>query len=150
MANNNLLDEIFDAKEEDVETFADVIGMGEHKFAANEVARVRKTSEFQVSRQKNIEINCGYHESDYVWHIKPWHKKKPWAVSIDRVVYAIAKILHELIPHDVQIETYLPASDWEIEEVTIKALGGMSHWSLREEDFQKVTGQMFEILNPLT
>jgi hypothetical protein len=150
VANNNLLDEIFDAKEEDVETFADTINMGEHKFAAKEIARVKKTSEFRTSRQKNVEITCGYHESDYVWHIKPWHPKKPWAVSIDRVVYAIAKILHSLIPHDIQIDTFLPESTWEIKEITIKAYGAMNHWSLREEDFQKVTGQMFEILNTLT
>lgn len=149
MADSSILDQIFEAKEEDLETFADIVGAGAPAFTANEVFRLKKTNNYRTERQKFIEITHGTHEDDYVWHVKPYHEKKPWAVNMDRIIYAIAKIVVEYLPDDIPVKTFLPAPEWEIEEITIKAQDANINWAVTEEDLQKMTGQLFEVLNTL-
>jgi hypothetical protein len=149
MADTSLLDRIFAAKEEDVETFADIIGKDVPSFTLDEVLELKKTSDYKTERQKFLEITHGTHENDYVWHIKPYHNQKPWAVSMDRIIYAIAVIVVEFLPDEIPVKTFLPDPLWEIEEITVKAQDAVIHWSLISDDFQKMTGQLFEVLNTL-
>jgi hypothetical protein len=144
--DNNALKRIFETDEVDIETFADVVGLNNRN---DGYLGIIPTSSFSSEKQKFIEIVRGYHEQDYVWHIKTSHKDISWAASYQRVAYAIAVILNDLLPRDLQLETHLPSNSWEIEEFTIKALMVTEHWSVSQEDLDKVTGQMFEVLNTL-
>lgn len=150
MADNNILDSIFKAKEKDTETFADIVkNHTKNSIAEEETIQLKKTGEFKEETQKFISIMHGYHEDNYVWHIRPSHKKKPWAVNMNRVLFAIGKVLSEYIPNDVIIDLIMPNEQWEIEEITVKANGAMTHWAISDETLQRVTGQMFEVLNTL-
>jgi len=150
MADGNLLEAIFSTPKEDVETFADVMKkVSGRNITNNESFRLKKTADMRVESQKFITINYGTHENNYIWHIKPNNKKKPWAVPMDRVLFAIGKLLHESIPTDIIIDIHLPKADWQIEEITIKANEALDHWSVTDEILRKITGQFFEVLNTL-
>lgn len=147
MAETSLLDQIFSAKEEDVKTFSDVFK--KEAITEQETFRLKKTAEMKVESQKYVTINHGNHENNYVWHIRPTFQKKPWAVPTERVLYAIGKVLNEYLPHDIIIDLHLPASEWGIEEFTVRANDALTHWVVTEETLTKVTGQLFEVLNTL-
>ena len=150
MADGNLLDEIFSTQKEEVETFADVMKkVSGRNITDHESFRLKKTADMRVESQKFITINHGTHENNYIWHIKPNHKKRPWAVPMDRVLFAIGKLLHEYIPNDILIDIHLPKADWQIEEITVKANAALDHWSVNTELLNRVTGQFFEVLNTL-
>jgi hypothetical protein len=147
MPNNSLLDQIFSAKKEDVETFSEVFK--KEGITDQESFRLKKTAEMKVESQKYITINHGKHEDNYVWHIQPTYPKKPWAVSIDKVLYAIGRVLNEYLPTDIMIDLHLPSSEWKIEEITVRANGALTHWAVTDAMLATVTGQFFEILNTL-
>jgi hypothetical protein len=149
VADANLLQQIFEADKEQVETFSDFVEKNVNKITEEESFRLKKTAKLVTEQQKLIGITHGTHESSYVWHIRPIHRKRPWAVPVKNVVYAIGKVFHEYIPHEVLIDIFLPNSEWEIEEITVKALEVMDHWSITEDTLPKVTGQLFEVLNTL-
>lgn len=146
MADTNLLENLFAVEEKDVETFGDIIKMNQKPFSPNEILQIKKTANFQTSAQKLIVITHGWHEDCYVWHINPAHKKRPWAVSMNRVLYAIGKIVHDRLPHDMMVDIFPPKVGWDIEEVTVKANGAATHWSVSQADLDTVTGQFFEVL----
>lgn len=149
MANKNILDDIFGAEEKDVETFGDIVKMNQKDFAPREVLQLKKTANFTSATQKFLNITHGTHEENYVWHIRPAHPKRPWAVSTSRVIYAIGRVIHEHLPRDMMVDIFPPKVGWDIEEITVKANDAMSHWSVTQADLDKVTGQFFEVLNPL-
>ncbi len=151
MANHNILDDIFKAEEKDVETFADIVKINQKEFAPNEVLKLKKTNNFREDVQKRLNILHGTHERNYVWHIRVAHPKQDWAVSIERVVYAIGKILNEGIPHDILIDIFPPKVHYgvEVKEFTVKANNALDHWSLSSQDFDRITGQFFEVLDTL-
>jgi hypothetical protein len=150
MADSNLLDSIFSAKDDDVETFADVMKAASGKnITEQESIRLKKTSNMHTETQRLISIMHGTHEDNYVWHIRPAHKKRPWAVDLNRVLFGIGKVLNEYVPNDVLIDIHLPNPQWQIEEITVKANEAMVHWAVSDDVLKKVTGQFFEVLNTL-
>ena len=151
MSEENLLDQIFSVSDEEIETFADVLEKENMSgsFSPKEVCRLSRTANYAAERQGFIEINHGTHENHYVWHIKPWHAKKPWSVPIGRVIYAIAKVLNAHFPQDVIIDLYPPSDDWDIPEITVRANEAANNWSVDEYCLKKVTGQFFEVLGSL-
>lgn len=144
MADKNLLDDIFDRTEEETEVFADLL-----ERQAEESLATRSTSSYTQQSQGFITIVHGNHEDNYVWHLKPHHPRKPWAVPLPRVIYAIAKVLNQHIPTDVLIDIFPPQQAWEIPEITVKAQHALDHWAVNLGLLDKVTGQLFEVLNKL-
>jgi hypothetical protein len=120
-----------------------------HNITDQESFRMKKTANLFVETQKFVSITHGSHENNYVWHIRPNHKKKPWAVSTDRVLFAIGKILNEYLSNDILIDLHLPNQSWQIEEITVRANEALDHWTVNEESLKKITGQFFEVLNTL-
>lgn len=145
----DLIDEIHKASDEDVQYFSDIIGNVGKEFSFNEKYRLNRTAKFKEEKQKLIKIVHGTHESHYVWHISPLHPKRPWAVSMDRIRYAIGKILNDRVPHELVIDIFLPDASHDIDEITIKANDAANHWSMSDREFQRITGQFFDVLNTL-
>ena len=155
---HNILDDIFKTPEEDVETFMDVL-------KDKEVA-VTKTNEWDraVSGRPDerlkeprlgthisghVKIECGWHGSDYVWHLCSVHPKKQFKVSMERVSYSIAKVMNSIIPSSITVNFFLPYADWDIQEYTFKAIDLEHEWSITDEALGKVRVELFEILNTL-
>lgn len=149
--SDDVLDRIFAISEKEAETFAEVLEKENIKggFTANEVVQISKTADFTTQKQGWIQIVHGFHEKHYAWHIRPWHQKKPWSVPIAKVIYAIGSILNEHFPHEVIIDIYPPASDWDIAEITVRANDAKDCWAVTDYCLNKVTGQFFEILDSL-
>ena len=147
MADSKLLDQVFKAKEEDVKYFSDIIATEE--YSEEKTYGIKSTASYKDETQNLIGIVHGYHEDNYVWHIKPVHGKKPWKVSMQRVVFAIGKVVSTLLPQDLMLDVFLPQETWDIKEITVKANNVKEHWAVRESDLDKVTGQFFEVLNTL-
>jgi hypothetical protein len=145
----DLIEEVLKASDEDVEFFSDIIAKNIGKFSDNEKYRIASTAKFKEEIQKAVRIHHGNHEEHYVWHVSPAHPKKPWAVAIDRVLYAIGKVLNDSMPNEIVVDIYLPDKRYDMNEITVKANGAMSHWSMKERDFHKITGKLFEVLNTL-
>jgi len=164
MANapRDLLDDIFQTPEKDVKTFREAIDdtMIEGLFpgAAKNVARKIISGEpDKLSAPKNLKmelsgfvrIYSGWHNDDYAWHIEPAAIRRPWKVSEDRVVYAIAKTMNGTIPKRIEVKIWYPPRDWEIRTFTFKAMGLKNEWSIQQQELDAVTLQLFEVLNPL-
>ena len=95
-----------------------------------------------------IRIFCGQHRSDYVWHIEHAAIRRPWKVSNERVIYTIAKIMHESLP-DIEAKIWPPQVDWELRTITFKAMGLADTWSFHPSDVEKINQKLFTALNPL-
>jgi hypothetical protein len=95
-----------------------------------------------------IRIFCGQHRSDYVWHIEHAAIRRPWKVSNERVIYIIAKIMHESLP-DIEAKIWPPQVDWELRTITFKAIGLADVWSFHQSDVEKINQKLFTALNPL-
>lgn len=165
MEDRNLLEEIFSAPEEDVDTFMDLLASNEvvvNKGAPAMESIARSAAEDRpdmISYPKLIEqlsgmirIQHGTHGEDYVWHIAPFHPKKHvvnYKVSIQRAVYAIAKIMSEDLPSHIQAKIWLPYADWEIQEITFKALGLNNEWSVSPKTIDSINMKIFSTLNTL-
>ncbi|NDC22605.1 MAG: hypothetical protein EBZ49_00520 [Proteobacteria bacterium] len=150
----NILDDIFNTPEEQVETFMEVIKP--LVTDPNSFSRVTGGQPDQISAPSLVDqvsgwirIQHGWHGEDYVWHISAHHTKKPFKVSIDRVVYAIAKVMNDVIPQTVEVKIWLPMQDWEIQEITFKAVDLASSWNVSEESINKLNLKLFEVLGTL-
>ena len=163
MSDKNILDDIFNAKEEDVETFADVF-LGKTEGSTEQGVRSDSQKivdaakgkgdtvahpDLKISRNGYIEISFGWHERDHVWHISPWHEKKQYRVTLNRVVYAISKVMSSRIPSHIHVDIFLPNKHYSIPEITFKAKGLLDDWSVRDDDIKELNEQIFEVLNTL-
>jgi len=152
------LEEFFKTKEADVETFVDSLeGLDIKKTAKSGQSTFRKIVEGKLDKVKTpkkltehisgfIRIFCGWHGDDYVWHIEPAAIRRPWRASQERIVYIIAKTMHENLP-DIEAKIWTPQPDWEIKTVTFKAMGLENEWSFSEEIIEKINAQLFKVLN---
>ncbi len=158
--NKNILDDIFGAEEEDVGTFAETIlgqevsgdsgALGSHAsdFNSKQPTPIESFTP-KLSRNGYIEMSHGYYDGAYVWHIKPWHPKKQYRVTIKRVLYAITKTMNEVIPSHVQVDVFMPNHKWEIPEISFKANKLMDQWSIKDKDIKDLNEKIFEVLNEL-
>lgn len=155
MANKDILDEIFGLKEEDAETFFDLVSKEtkdkkpEWLGTEADTLQTKQTAMFMEQSHKFIKITHGYHDSNYVWHIAPSHPKKPWKVPMPKIFYAIGVVLNKHLPKSVIIDIYPPQVGWEMKEITIKANNVLDLWNVTKDDLAVVTGQLFEVLNEL-
>ena len=146
----NVLDEIFEANEENVETFSDLVSSTASKsITDNEVAKIRNTAKFSSQTQKFITIEHGRHESHYVWHVSPVSEKRGWPGNLKLVVYSIAKVLKKYIPDDVIVDIHLPNERYGIDVLTIRANNLMDNWAMNDDVIATATGQLFEVINSL-
>ena len=147
---DHLLEEIFEASDEDVETFSDFVEANAGKsITPNEVERIRSTASFVTETQRKFSIEHGKHESHYAWHISPVNERIGWNADMRRVVYAIGKVTQKFIPDDIIIDVHLPDQRNGIEVLTVRANNVLDSWSIQEDTLAKVTGQFFEVLNAL-
>ena len=158
----NLLDTIFNAPEEDVEAFADVF-LNDSKDAdfpqgdQNDIDRLRsgkpdryrKVDEFISQKSGFVSIEHNWFYEDYVWHMCPASAKRPWKVSIERVIYAVAVTLNKHIPKTIHIDLHPPVMEWEIQEITVKARDLKNCWSISDREIEALTTELFEVLNTL-
>jgi len=158
--NKNILDDVFGIEEEEVASFADAIldskvekgtaldGDNSSKFEQDSPDKIQGPT-LQFARNGYIEIAHGWHGEDYVWHIKPWHPKKQYRVTMQRVLYAIAKTMSEKIPDHIVVDVFMPDYKWEIPEITFKAKEILNEWAIKNEDFPELNEKIFEVLNEL-
>jgi hypothetical protein len=152
----NLLDDLFTKEEQEVETFVDVLKRENLVIDPETTSRLVsdrpnavKAPEFSDQQVGLIRINHGWHDEDYCWHISPAAVKRPWKVSTDRVIYAVAKLLNEVIPNHITVRIWKPYLEWEIPEVTFKAFGLRSVWSITDKSLQDLNDRLFIFLNNL-
>lgn len=157
-----IMREIFDTPKEDVDQFFDAISenVSEELFPGAPKDSSRKLISGKpdvVKGPKNltqevsgfIRIWSGWHDDAYVWHIEPAQIRRPWKVPDKRVMYAVAKTMNEVLPKRVTVDIWTPQRDWEIRTFTFKAQGVRHEWSIQEEDLQRLTRSLFEVLTPL-
>jgi hypothetical protein len=150
----NLLDDIFNTPEEQVETFMEAIKSlvadpGDYSRVVSGAVDQVSAPELVDQQSGYIRISHGHHGEDYVWHISAFHPKKPWRVSIDRVVYAIAKVMNGVIPQTIEVRIFLPMADWDLQEITFKAMGLSVAWNVNGTSIAKMNLKLFEVLNTL-
>jgi len=154
----NVLDAVFGATEEEIGTFMDVMrenkiasGGGEADWVTKEDPdKIEVTANLVQQRVNAIQIEHGWHEDNYVWHFSPWHSKRPYKESIDRVVYGIAQTMNKTIPQTVEVNIFLPYTDWEIPEITFKAIGLKNCWNITDSTIATLNEDLFRILNQMT
>lgn len=155
MEGKNILDDVFNTTEEDVETFVEAIGplIGESDDYSRRVAsgKPEQVQAPQLVEQTSgfIRIQHGWDGSNYVWHISAWHHQRPFKASIERVMYAIAKIMNAVIPQSVEVKIWPPYQDWDIQEITFKAMDLDDHWSITKKSLDEMNLKLFEVLNTL-
>ena len=157
-APRDVLGELFGTTEEEVGTFLDVImdRIGKNQGAdsmslarrlvSGEPDLVKAPKKLMESISGFVRIFHGWHNKDYVWHIEHAAIRRPWKVSVDRVIYIVAKIMHDALP-DVEASIWRPHLDWELKTITFKALGLADAWSFNEEDVSVINQRIFESLN---
>lgn len=149
--SSNLYADIFKAKEEDVKTFADVIKV-ERASSENPLGlsdrELVKAPEFVKQESGFLTIEHGWHHEDYVWHVSV-KKPKTWKVSTERVIYAFAKTMDAFIPKQIRVDIFPPFTDWDIKDYTAKAVGLRAAWNVPPENIEKMTINLFTVLNTL-
>lgn len=154
MADEDLLRDLFKKEEEEVETFMDAIKENVHEDRVHD-PRVNGAPD-QISypelvdqHSNFIRIQHGWHHEDYVWHIAPRSERRLWKVSLEKVIYACAQIMSPAIPPEVQVGIFLPNREWDIPEITFKAVGLKSQWNVQKKTVESLVDKLFETLNAL-
>jgi hypothetical protein len=150
MEERNLLDDIFSPTEEQIETFLDVLG--DTTDAQRVIAGTpEKVAAPELVDQTSgwIRIQHGWHADDYVLHMANARPTKPFRVSTERVVYAIAQTMNLFIPDTVVVNIYLPKPDWDVPEITFKCIDLKAAWSVNEAVITKMVLKLFLVLNQL-
>lgn len=159
--SKNLYADIFNAKEEDVKTFAEVMKLhnaekpgtpgiskkGIDSVMSGKTARVA-IPEFVKQESGMLMFEHGWMQEDYVWHIQP-RSGRPWKVSQERVLFAIMKTMDTVIPRTMRVNLYPPDEDWDIKAYTVKVLGLRAAWNVPDSDIHRLTEKLFNILNSL-
>lgn len=151
------LESFFKATDEDVSTFADALKELNKGVSPPDISVTRRLMSgkpdkvvaprrFQESLSGFVRIFHGWHRKDYVWHVEHASVRRPWKVPIDRVIYMIAKTMHEVLP-DVHAVMFPPHFDWELKTVTFKALNLSEEWSFSDDLVEKANNRLFDILN---
>src|SRR3990172_10677039 len=113
MSERTLLDEIFSAKEEDVETFMEAMrdkigaedmsdfGNDGDKFSGNADKSKFNGEKEPISAPDlydqisgAIKITNGWHGDDYVWHISTANPRQQFKIDGRRLLHAVAKIMN--------------------------------------------------------
>jgi hypothetical protein len=157
-----LLREIYDTPKEDVEQFFEAISqnVSEELFPGAPKESSRKLISGKpdaVKGPKNlsqevsgfVRIWSGWHDDAFVWHIEPAQIRRPWKVSDQHVMYAVAQTMNKVIPKRIKVDIWKPQRDWEIKTFTFKAQEIRLEWSIQEEDLQRLTRLLFEVLAPM-
>lgn len=157
-AAEKLLDDIFETPEENIDLFVGVLKDKEMLVDPEDdgVTRMTEGRPDQVAPPLlkdqiagGVRIQHGWHGDDYVWHIGPNDARRSWKVSNDRVAYAIAKCMNEDIPESIEVKIWLPYLDWEIKEITFKAINLKDEWSISDSIIEQMTLRLFGVLNAL-
>ena len=159
MNTKNLLDDIFKTSDDQVSTFMDALQgiiQEDRSRSPSDIEKIQSgkpdtilSAEQIVQVSGFIRVMRGWDGEDYYWHFAPATPKKPWKVSIDRVVYALAKVMSGWIPPSTPVKIWLPYADWEIKEVTFKAMGLKTLWNVTQRDVTQMSLKALEVLNTL-
>ena len=161
MTSQNLLDDIFSVQPEQLATFMDAIQdavQNDFKnMQADDVEKIKSGEPDRVKPAEQVEqilgfvrVMRGWDGDDYVWHFAPARsQQRPWKVEIGYVVYAVAKVMNIYVPSTVEVKIWLPYEEWDIKEVTFKALGLRSVWNVSQRDIDRMSVQSLEVLNTL-
>lgn len=156
----NILEQVFATPEEEVQTFMDIIkesvsehddnasGKGLEEVINGNVAQIG-LADLLTQKSGWVQIGHGWHGDDYVWHICPSHPKKPWQVSTERVCYAVAQTMNKVVPQETEVKIWLPYAEWEIKEITFKAIDLKKCWNVDDKSIRQMTIKLFEVLNAL-
>ncbi len=159
--SKNLYSDIFNAPEEDVKTFAEVmkihnkekpkdLDINQSGFDAVMSGKTEKVAVPEFIKQESgmMFFEHGWIQEDYVWHLQP-RGGKDWRVSSDRVIFAIAKTMDTVIPRSLSVNIYPPYEDWDIKAYTAKVLGLRAAWNVPPSDIKRLTEKLFNVLNTL-
>ena len=154
----SLLDDVFQAPDKYIQTFRDAIEeLIEDPNSDDEdtqkvvLARPDPYAMPELTEQRAgfIGITHGWHDQDYVWHISPFHPKRPFKVPLDRAVYGIAKTMNDIVPAKCEVKIWYPYAEWEIQELTFKAIGLREFWTITEAAITELNLKLFTLLNAL-
>lgn len=152
----NVLDAVFGAPEEHVDTFVDAMKDLQLVIDSDKMSKIVsgrpdavKAPELTEQVNGQVRINHGWHDGDYVWHISPARAMRPWRASLERVIYAIAQTMNSVIPNTVSVRIWTPYADWDIPEITFKASNLNDEWSVTEKSIDSLNQELFKVLNTL-
>lgn len=158
----HMLREILDTPREDVEQFFDAIAENvsdelfpeapkdsRRKLISGKPDAVKGPKNLSQEVAGFVRIWSGWHDDAYVWHIEPAQIRRPWKVPDERVMFAVAKAMNEVLPKRVMVDIWKPQRDWEIKTFTFKAQDIRHEWSIQEEDLKKLTQALFSVLTPM-
>lgn len=151
------LESFFKTSDEDVGTFVDVLKQHMGDVKDNDLSfsrrlldgkpdKVSAPKRFQESLSGFVRIFHGWHNNDYVWHVEHAAIRRPWKVPLNRVIFIIAKTMHDALP-DIEATIWPPQANWELKTVTFKALNLSKEWSFSEDTIEKINARLFEALN---
>lgn len=156
----SVLDDVFARPEKEVKYFVGVMaapvedmtklgakGTDIERITSGQPEKVR-AAVFAQQVSANVQIEHGWDGDDYVWHIEPAQRRK-WASSVDRAIYATAKVMSGVIPDTVKVNIHKPYLDWEIKVFTFKALGLKRCWNVSKADIDVMNLRLFKVLNTL-
>ena len=149
----SILDDVFGKTEEEVETFMDAIKSqvtvpDKYSRMAEDRPDMVSAPEFTDQISGSIRIQSGKHGDDHVWHIS-CDPRKQWKVSLERVCYAVANVMNGVIPSTVRVNIFLPYADWDVQEITFKAIDLGNCWNVSDKVISDMNIKLMTILNTL-
>lgn len=149
------LEDYFKVSPEDAGTFTEAISeslsfmtpSGQNIDADLKDFGIQSTSSMNEISTKNVQIEFGYHESDFLWHITP--KAKNITFNDSQLIYVAAMVLNKTIPTHITVNIFLPEANWDIRPYTFKAIGLVSLWSFSQEMVDRINKELLEQLDAL-
>lgn len=108
-----------------------------------------QTPAYSTDEDNWIECVHGYSGDDYLWHISPRRARKQWKVSSDLVITHLAYVMSHFIPSSVEVKIWAPYMDWDIKEITFRAVGLKDSWAFDENKLPDVVQALLKKGNEL-
>jgi len=110
-----------------------------------EEKKVAATASMKMVESKVLTLEYGTYQNNYAIHLTPIHPRKNLENDQDvkQAMYYLASILNEYVPHEVQVNLFLPRPDWKMKVVSAVVQNGATVWNfdrkrLEEEGIPRI------------
>lgn len=104
-----------------------------------EVKQVSVTGTRDKLETRVVLVEYGIYNNDYSIHITPTHSVKNLASDseVRQLLMKVIPVVNEYVPTTLQVDLFLPRTDWKMKVISLVIKGGASAWNLDTDRIAK-------------
>jgi hypothetical protein len=104
-----------------------------------EEKKIAADASMQKKESKVLVLEYGTYQDNYAIHLTPIHPRKNLENEQDvkQALYYLASILNEYVPHETQVNLFLPRADWKMKVISAVVQNGAHVWNFDKKRLEE-------------